>query len=132
MQRNLAQLTEKINRLSSEIKELEKQQRVQRDTIGLRFNELKEKLKVTFSTASLNELSFLEFKTITASGTVSNVTLFSIYIIYLRLLSEYSVVELDIFAPSKSPLLNLFINLFFLFSILEFLFCDLTSESETE
>lgn len=90
----IAQLTEKINRLSSEIKELEKQQRVQRDTIGLRFNELKEKLKVTFSTASLNELSFLEFKTITASGTVSNVTLFSIYIIYLRLLSEYSVVEL--------------------------------------
>lgn len=90
----IAQLTEKINRLSSEIKELEKQQRVQRDTIGLRFNELKEKLKITFSTASLNELSFLEFKTITASGTVSNVTLFSIYIIYLRLLSEYSVVEL--------------------------------------
>lgn len=87
-------MTERINKLSSEIRILEKQQRVQRDTIGLRFNELKEKLKITFSTASLNELSFLEFKTITASGTVSNVTLFSIYIIYLRLLSEYSVVEL--------------------------------------
>lgn len=90
----IADLTERINKLSSEIRILEKQQRVQRDTIGLRFNELKEKLKITFSTASLNELSFLEFKTITASGTVSNVTLFSIYIIYLRLLSEYSVVEL--------------------------------------
>lgn len=90
----IANLTERINKLSSEIRNLEKQQRVQRDTIGLRFNELKEKLKITFSTASLNELSFLEFKTITASGTVSNVTLFSIYIIYLRLLSEYSVVEL--------------------------------------
>lgn len=90
----IANLTERINKLSSEIRILEKQQRVQRDTIGLRFNELKEKLKITFSTASLNELSFLEFKTITASGTVSNVTLFSIYIIYLRLLSEYSVVEL--------------------------------------
>lgn len=91
----IADLTERINKLSSEIRILEKQQRVQRDTIGLRFNELKEKLKITFSTASLNELSFLEFKTITASGTVSNVTLFSIYIIYLRLLSEYSVVELQ-------------------------------------
>lgn len=90
----IANLTERINKLSSEIRVLEKQQRVQRDTIGLRFNELKEKLKITFSSASLNELSFLEFKTITASGTVSNVTLFSIYIIYLRLLSEYSVVEL--------------------------------------
>ncbi len=90
----IADLTERINKLSSEIRILEKQQRVQRDTIGLRFNELKEKLKITFSTAYLNELSFLEFKTITASGTVSNVTLFSIYIIYLRLLSEYSVVEL--------------------------------------
>lgn len=90
----IANLTERINKLSSEIRNLEKQQRVQRDTIGLRFNELKEKLKITFSAASLNELSFLEFKTITASGTVSNVTLFSIYIIYLRLLSEYSVVEL--------------------------------------
>lgn len=90
----IADLTERINKLSSEIRILEKQQRVQRDTIGLRFNELKEKLKITFSTASLNELSFLEFKTITASGIVSNVTLFSIYIIYLRLLSEYSVVEL--------------------------------------
>ena len=92
----IANLTERINKLSSEISNLEKQQRVQRDTIGLRFNELKEKLKITFSTASLNELSFLEFKTITASGTVSNVTLFSIYIIYLRLLSEYSVVELPL------------------------------------
>lgn len=90
----IANLTERINKLSSEIRVLEKQQRVQRDTIGLRFNELREKLKITFSSASLNELSFLEFKTITASGTVSNVTLFSIYIIYLRLLSEYSVVEL--------------------------------------
>ncbi len=90
----IANLTERINKLSSEIRILEKQQKVKRDTIGLRFNELKEKLKITFSTASLNELSFLEFKTITASGTVSNVTLFSIYIIYLRLLSEYSVVEL--------------------------------------
>ena len=90
----IADLTERINKLRSEIRILEKQQKIKRDTIGLRFNELKEKLKITFSTASLNELSFLEFKTITASGTVSNVTLFSIYIIYLRLLSEYSVVEL--------------------------------------
>ena len=90
----IAELTEKINKLTYEIKDLEKQQKIQKDTIGLRFNELKENLKITFSAASLNELSFLEFKTITASGTVSNVTLFSIYIIYLRLLSEYSLVEL--------------------------------------
>ena len=92
----MAKLTEKINKLTYEIKDLEKQQKIQKDTIGLRFNELKEKLKITFSAASLNELSFLEFKTITASGTVSNVTLFSIYIIYLRLLSEYSLVELPL------------------------------------
>ena len=90
----IAELTEKINKLTYEIKDLEKQQKIQKDTIGLRFNELKENLKITFSAASLNELSFLEFKTITASGTVSNVTLFSIYIIYLHLLSEYSLVEL--------------------------------------
>ncbi len=90
----MAELSEKISQLSSEIKALEKQQKGKKDTIGLRFNELKEILKMTFSTASLNELSFLEFKTIVASGTVSNVTLFSIYIIYLSLLSEYSIVEL--------------------------------------
>lgn len=54
----IADLTERINKLSSEIRILEKQQRVQRDTIGLRFNELKEKLKITFSTASLNEFPF--------------------------------------------------------------------------
>ncbi len=92
----MSELTEKINKLTSEIKDLEKQQKIQKDTIGLRFNELKEKLKITFSAASLNELSFLEFKTIIASGSVSNVTLFSIYIIYLCLLSEYSLVELPL------------------------------------
>lgn len=49
----IAELTEKINKLTYEIKDLEKQQKIQKDTIGLRFNELKENLKITFSAASL-------------------------------------------------------------------------------
>ena len=61
---------------------------------------------MTFLNTALNEVEFLKFKTIKGSGSVHNLTFFSMYIIYLHLLIKYSIVELPIGidAPIKNEL----------------------------
>lgn len=99
-------LNDNINELSREIRNLQKIQKTLKDEIGNEFNIKKNELRFTFPNAALNEVEFLKFRTIKGSGTVNNLTFFSIYIIYLYLLTKYSIIELPIGvdAPIKDEL----------------------------
>ena len=102
----ISKLNNDIKSLNAEIKKLHKIQKNRKDTIGNDFYITKNDLKMTFSNAALNEVEFLKFKTIKGSGTVYNLTFFSMYIIYLHLLVKYSIIELPIGvdAPIKDEL----------------------------
>lgn len=102
----IRELNDNINELSREIRNLQKIQKTLKDEIGNEFNIKKNELRFTFPNAALNEVEFLKFRTIKGSGTVNNLTFFSIYIIYLYLLTKYSIIELPIGvdAPIKDEL----------------------------
>lgn len=102
----MGSLNDDINELNREIKKLQKIQKEHKDEIGNEFNVMKNNLRLTFPNAALNEVEFLKFKTIKGSGTVNNLTFFSLYVIYLYLLVKYSIIELPIGvdAPIKDEL----------------------------
>jgi len=102
----IAKLSESIEELTKEIKKLKKDQKKHKDEIGNTFNIIKSQLQQTFPNVALDGIEFLAFKTISGSGTIHNVTFFSMYIIYLCLLIKYSIVELPmgIDAPIKDEL----------------------------
>lgn len=93
---DISHLDDDIGNIQKVIKEKRKAQESLYKSISDCFEELKTKLNAKFPNVNMTSHSFMEFKGIKNSGATKNAEYFMLYIIYLKLLIDYSKIKLPI------------------------------------
>lgn len=91
---DISKLDDKINRIQKEIRELKNAQKSLTENISETFEDLKTYLNAQFPSVYMEQHSFMDFKVINNSGATKNAEYFMLYMIYLNLLIEYSIVKM--------------------------------------
>ncbi len=93
---DISHLEDEIKIIQKIVAEKRKAQESLSESISSRFNELLTKLNAKFPNVDMNMHRFMEFKGIKNSGATKNAEYFILYMIYLRLLIEFSPVQIPI------------------------------------
>jgi len=91
---DISKLEDTINAIQKEISELKKAQKSLTDSISNSFDEVKTYLNARFPNVDMRQHSLMDFKGIKNSGATKNAEYFMLYIIYLALLAEYSIIKI--------------------------------------
>lgn len=90
----LSTLYEKIKEIKSELRSLKKVQKDRKELLLNKYDTFKIDLKRVLPDVDLNELSFLQFKSMPGSGMDKNKKYLAYYLLYFRLLKEYGIYDI--------------------------------------
>ena len=93
---DISHLETEIKNIQKIIKEKEKGQKNIQESISNDFEEIKTTLNSLFPNVDMKSHDFMKFIGIKNSGATKNAEYFILYIIYLKLLSKYSIIEVPI------------------------------------
>ena len=93
---DISHLEDNIKTIQKVIYEKKKAQKSLHECIAGSFEELKTKLNAKFPNVNMTSHSFMEFRGIKNSGATKNAEYFMLYIIYLKLLINYSIISFPI------------------------------------
>lgn len=86
----LSDTTNNLKELTKRIKLLKKSQKDQLNMLNSRFDSIKNDVKLILPSVDLTEQNFLQFQSMPGSGMKHNKKLLAYYLIYVKLLKEYS------------------------------------------
>ncbi len=93
---DISHLEDDIKNIQKIINEKKKAQKSLQERIANSFEELKTILNAKFPNVNMTSHSFMEFRGIKNSGATKNAEYFMLYIIYLKLLLDYSIISFPI------------------------------------
>lgn len=93
---DISHLEDDIKNIQKIINEKKKAQKSLQERIANSFEELKTTLNAKFPNVNMTSHSFMEFRGIKNSGATKNAEYFMLYIIYLKLLLDYSIISFPI------------------------------------
>lgn len=93
---DISRLEDDIKNIQMVINEKKKAQKSLQERIANSFEELKTTLNTKFPNVNMTSHSFMEFRGIKNSGATKNAEYFILYIIYLKLLLDYSIISFPI------------------------------------
>lgn len=93
---DISHLEDDIKNIQKVINEKKKAQKSLQERIANSFEELKTTLNAKFPNVNMASHSFMEFRGIKNSGATKNAEYFMLYIIYLKLLLDYSIISFPI------------------------------------
>lgn len=92
----ISHLEDNIKNIKKVINEKKKAQKSLQERIENSFDDLKTTLNAKFPNVNMTSHSFMEFRSIRNSGATKNAEYFMLYIIYLKLLLDYSIISFPI------------------------------------
>lgn len=87
-------ISDNLIELKKELNQLKKSQKNRKDVLTNRFDSVKNDVKMTLTDVDLSERDFLQFQSMPGSGMRHNKKLLAYYLIYFRLLKEYSAFDI--------------------------------------
>lgn len=90
----LSVIENSLKELKKELSQLKKSKKERNEALTTRFNSLKNDVKLTLTDVDLTERNFLQFQPMPGSGMKHNKKLLAYYLVYFRLLKEYSAIDI--------------------------------------
>lgn len=90
----LSVIENSLKELKKELNQLKKSKKERNEALTTRFSSLKNDVKLTLTDVDLTERNFLQFQPMPGSGMNHNKKLLAYYLVYFRLLKEYSAIDI--------------------------------------